>query len=231
MFAVHQPTPLDGTHANIKSFKGQKMFKKVLTMALIGTTTFALLAGSAQQVMATEEAKYTVSIQDGDFELREYEASIQAEVTVQGNREGAGSKAFQTLFQYISGANRSRQKIAMTSPVGQSEKIPMTAPVGQSPSSKDWVVSFMLPASLGPNTAPEPTDPRVSLHVLPARRVASVRYAGGDDEETYQQHLQALQNWMLLRTLKGTGELVWARYDPPGIPLEMRRNEILLTVK
>jgi hypothetical protein len=207
------------------------MFKKILTTALIGTTTFALLAGGAQQVMATEEAKYTVSIQDGDFELREYEPSVQAEVTVQGNRESAGRLAFQTLFQYISGANRSRQKIAMTAPVGQSENIPMTAPVGQSPSSKDWVVSFMLPVSLGVNTAPEPTDSRVSLRGLPARHVASVRYAGGDDEETYQKRLQALQNWMLVRSLKGTGELVWARYDPPGRPLELRRNEILLTVE
>lgn len=205
------------------------MVRKPLILALIVSVT-AFFSIWGPHALATEEAKYTVLIQDAPFELRDYAPSVQAEVFVQGSREEAASKAFQVLFNYISGANRSRQKIDMTTPVGQSEKIAMTAPVGQSPTERGWVVSFMLPASLGPETAPEPTDPRVILHALPARRVASVRYTGGDDEASYQKHLQALQKWMFLRSLKGTGELVWARYNPPFTPPWLRRNEILLTV-
>lgn len=207
------------------------MYKKTILTALLVLTAVTLLTAWGKKALATEEAKYTVLIQDGEFELRNYAPSVQAEVTVQGSREEAGSRAFQALFQYISGANRRRQQIAMTAPVGQSEKIAMTAPVGQSPSSKGWVVSFMLPASYSPGTAPEPTDPQVRLNALPARRVASVRYAGGDDEDSYQSHLKALQQWMFLRSLKGTGELVWARYNPPFTPPWLRRNEILMTVE
>ncbi|PKL78035.1 MAG: heme-binding protein [Candidatus Melainabacteria bacterium HGW-Melainabacteria-1] len=207
------------------------MLKHTLLTALIATTAAIGLAFWAKTALATEEAKYTVWIQDGDFEVRDYASSVQAEVVVQGQREEAGNKAFNTLFQYISGANRSRQKIAMTAPVGQSETIAMTAPVGLSPSDQGWVVSFMLPASLGPDTAPEPTDPRVTLRTLPARRVASVRYAGGDDQATYQRKLDALQAWIRQRGLESTGELVWARYNPPFMPPFWRRNEILLTLK
>lgn len=207
------------------------MLNKSLTTALIVLSAATLLIAWGKKVLATEEAKYTVMLEDDKFEVRNYEASVQAEVIVQGSREEAGSKAFQALFQYISGANRSRQKIAMTAPVGQSEKIAMTAPVGQSPSAKGWVVSFMLPASLGPDTAPEPTNPLVTLKVLPARKVACVRYSGGDEEDTYQKHLKSLQEWMFFRSLKGTGELVWARYNPPFTPPWLRRNEILLTLQ
>jgi hypothetical protein len=207
------------------------MIKKIFKTALIIAATVTLFTGLAHRAQATEEAKYTVFVKDGEFEVRDYAPSVQAEVVVSGEREAAGSKAFNTLFQYISGANRSRTKIAMTAPVGQSEKIAMTAPVGLSPSDQGWVVSFMLPAEFGPETAPVPTNPSVQLHALPARRVASVRYAGGDDEKTYQKHLLALQSWMQQRKLKSTGELVWARYNAPFTPPFWRRNEILITIE
>lgn len=206
------------------------MFKHTLKIGLLLTATVALLVGGNIKAQATEEAKYSVVLQDGEFEVRDYAPSVQAEVTVSGTREEAGNKAFQALFQYISGANRSRQKIAMTAPVGQSEKIAMTAPVGLSASQSGWVVSFMLPAEFSPETAPEPTNAKVSLRALPARRVASVRYAGGDDEATYQKHFQALEAWMAKRQLKTTGEWVWARYNAPFTPPFWRRNEILMTL-
>ena len=206
------------------------MFKHTLKIGLLLSATAALMIGATIKAQATEEAKYSVVLQDGEFEVRDYAPSVQAEVTVEGSREEAGNRAFQALFQYISGANRSRQKIAMTAPVGQSEKIAMTAPVGLSGSPSGWVVSFMLPAEFSPDTAPEPTNAKVSLRALPARRMASVRYAGGDDEATYQKHFQALQAWIDKRQLKTTGEWVWARYNAPFTPPFWRRNEILMTL-
>lgn len=196
-----------------------------------GSLLLGATLGGCASAQAVEEAAYTVRLQDGDFELRDYAPAVQAEVTVTASREEAGSRAFNALFRYISGANRSQQEMAMTAPVGQSEKIPMTAPVGQSPASQGWVVSFMLPASIQAETAPEPTDPQVKLRSLPVRRMASVRYAGGDDEATYQRQLAALQDWMTRRGIASTGELVWARYNAPFTPPFWRRNEILLGVQ
>jgi hypothetical protein len=59
---------------------------------------------------------------------------------VEGNLEDAGSEGFKRLFRYISGDNRSGDKVAMTAPVSQQptgERIKMTAPVGQQ-RLEDW---------------------------------------------------------------------------------------------
>jgi hypothetical protein len=80
----------------------------------------------------------------------DYTPHILAETVVEGDLEEAGNKAFRRLFRYISGDNRSRDKVAMTAPVSQEqkgEKITMTAPVGQRSVQEKWAVSFMMPAS------------------------------------------------------------------------------------
>ena len=95
---------------------------------------FLLATLGAADAMAIEEAKYTVVMKEDKFELRNYEPHILAETIIDGDFEDAGSKAFERLFQYLSGNNRSKQEISMTSPVGQAasgEKIDMTSPVGQ----------------------------------------------------------------------------------------------------
>ena len=100
--------------------------------------------------MAIEEAPYTVVKTSGIFEIRDYEPHILAETLIDGTLEDAGNKAFRRLFNYISGANRSRSSIAMTAPVSQEpsgEKISMTAPVSQQALAGKWAVSFMMPAS------------------------------------------------------------------------------------
>jgi len=183
--------------------------------------------------MATEEAKYTVTRQEGVIEIRDYEAHILAETQVDGSLENASSKAFSRLFNYISGDNQSRNKVAMTAPVSQSpasEKISMTAPVGQQGSGNRWVVSFMMPASYTLNTLPKPNDAKVTLRLVPAQRVAAIRYSGLWSEKRYQEHKTQLEAWIAKNKLVINGEASWARYDPPFMPWFMRRNEILIPV-
>lgn len=127
-------------------------------------------------VMATEEAEYTVVLKDQDFEVRDYAPHILAETVVDGKFSNAGNKAFGRLFKYISGDNTSQQKIEMTSPVAQkaeSEKIDMTSPVGQQRVNDNWVVSFMMPASYTMETLPQPKDPKITLRQVPVQLPAS----------------------------------------------------------
>ncbi len=190
------------------------------------------LAGMGN-AMAVEEAEYTVVQADEPFELRHYAPHILAETVVEGDFEGAGSKAFRRLFDYISGSNTSRESLDMTSPVGQqagSEKIDMTSPVGQQRVDGRWVVSFMMPASYSLATLPQPDDPAVTLRQVPAQFMAAVRYSGFWSEERYQQHREKLAAWIAEQSLTVVGEPVWARYDPPFMPWFMRRNEILVPV-
>ena len=182
-------------------------------------------------LMATEEAEYRVLLQEDAFEIREYAPSIVAEVIVNGDFEDASSAAFRKLFNYISGDNTRRDKIAMTAPVSQKsepEKIAMTSPVGQRASGQGWAVSFMMPASYTIETIPVPDDPAVVLREVPAYRAAAVRYSGGWSEERYEKHLVLLQEWIEQSSLEVVGEPVWARYNAPFTPWFMRRNEILV---
>jgi len=193
-----------------------------------------LAALPLNSLFATEEAKYSVISQSGDFEIREYEASIVAETLVEDEFEDAGSRAFRKLFNYISGDNSKQDKIAMTSPVSQekrSEKIAMTSPVGQRQSGNGWAVAFMMPASYTMETIPVPDDPAVVIRPIPAYRAAAVRYSGTWSEKNYRKQLERLRQWMQVNDLQANGQPVWARYDPPFKPWFMRRNEILIPLR
>lgn len=183
--------------------------------------------------MAIEEATYKVLKTSGKFEIREYAPQILAEIVVEGDLEEAGNKAFRPLFTYISGANRSRSKVAMTAPVSQeqaSEKISMTAPVNQQPARDKWAVSFTMPVSYTLETLPVPDDPQIALRQVPARRMAAVRYSGFWSEKNYLQNRSELESWIREQGLTATGDPVWARYNPPFTPWFLRRNEILIPV-
>lgn len=195
--------------------------------------TLAIILMGGLNAMAIEEAPYKVLKTSDPFELREYAPLILAETVVEGDLEGAGSKAFRSLFRYISGDNRSRDKIAMTAPVSQEqtgEKIRMTAPVSQQRTGEKWAVSFTMPSGYTMETLPLPDDPAISLRQVPPRRMAAVRYSGFWSESSYLQHRSKLEAWIRENGLTVTGEPVWARYNPPFTLWFMRRNEILIPV-
>jgi effector-binding domain-containing protein len=195
-------------------------------------TTAVIIIG-AIDAMAIEEATYKVVKKDNQFEIRDYAPHILAETVVEGNLEEAGNKAFNRLFRYISGDNRSRDKVAMTAPVSQEPsgvKIKMTAPVGQQRVQEKWAVSFMMPDSYTLETLPEPEDPNVKLRQVPARRMAAVRYSGFWSEKGYLRYKMELESWIHKRGLTIMGDPIWARYNPPFTPWFLRRNEILIPV-
>ena len=193
----------------------------------------AVILTGAMNAMAIEEAAYKVLKTSDKFEIREYAPQILAEIIVDGDLEEAGNKAFRRLFNYISGANRSRAKVAMTAPVSQEkagEKISMTAPVGQQAAGDKWAVSFTMPASYTLETLPAPDDPTITLRPVPARRMAAVRYSGFWSEKNYLQNRSELEAWIREQGLTTAGDPVWARYNPPFTLWFLRRNEILIPV-
>jgi hypothetical protein len=187
----------------------------------------------AIDTMAIEKAKYKVLEKDNRFEIRDYAPHILAETIVEGDLEEAGNKAFNRLFRYISGDNRSRKKVTMTAPVSQQpmgEKIKMTAPVGQRRVQDKWAVSFIMPASYTIETLPEPVDRNITLRQVPARRMASVRYSGFWSEKRYLKYKSELLSWIQERGHTKVGDPIWARYNPPFTPWFLRRNEILIPI-
>ena len=190
---------------------------------IAGLVAFVLLASGV--VMAIEEPEYEIVADHGDFEIRRYAPMILAETRVDSDFEKAGNEAFRRLFAYISGDNMARAKIEMTAPVVQeasSEKIAMTAPVVQQSDDSGWSVAFVVPAEYSWETAPHPTDPRVSLRLVPERLVAAVRFSGTWGEERFTGHEDELRKRMAEHGLRPVGEAVYARYNPPFTPWFMR---------
>jgi hypothetical protein len=184
--------------------------------------------------MALEEPGFTLVAKEGAFELRDYAASVVAEVAVTGSPHSAGNKGFRLLAGYIFGANSRAQKIAMTVPVTKlpaGEQGAMTAPVTQtSGASGHWLVRFTLPRAYALSELPMPESPQVQLRDLPAQRFAVLRFSGLTGEERVAAQSAELTAIATARGLVATGPVALARYNPPWTPWFLRRNEVMFPV-
>ena len=165
----------------------------------------------------TEEVPYDVVKKIGDFEIRRYPEVILA--VVEGFIDDSG---FNLLFQYISGENKTRRRIAMTAPVITSEKITMTAPV----ITKNEYMAFALPASYTKETVPVPTNPAVKIVVQPKKELAVLRFSGRTPEVRVEKFIQKLQTSLQAQDIQSKGEPVLMRYNSPFTPGFLRRNEV-----
>lgn len=189
----------------------------------------------------TEQQPYELVQRFAHFELRRYPAYVVAEVQVNATFDRAGNAAFRHLFNYISGSNQARQKLAMTAPViqepGPSQKLAMTAPVLQSgplpgkEGTADFVVAFVLPAGVTAETAPVPADPQVRIRTVPGSLTAALRFSGSWSEAAFERRNTGLQAALVMAGLTAVGPPRFARFDPPFKPWFLRRNEVLQDVQ
>lgn len=213
------------------------MFRKYCAALLATTTLIASTGCSVVGIRTTPEPTYEVVKAEGNFELRRYPALVVASTQVNGDFESAGDKAFRPLFEYISGANQNSTKISMTAPVLAEEnpqsgqKIAMTAPVIGTEIDGAWEYQFVLPDSFTLESAPQPTNPNVSLKETRPKLLAVVEYSGLWREKTKQRHQAKLSEWMEKQGLQGISNPMIAGYDPPWTLPFLRRNEILIEVK
>jgi hypothetical protein len=183
--------------------------------------------------MSIEEPKFTVALKDGAFEIRDYAASIVAEVTVTGDQKEASSKGFRLLAGYIFGGNATRQKIAMTAPVTKtatSEKIAMTVPVTLIAGGSDWLVRFTMPARYALADLPVPNNKAVRIRAVPAARFAVLRFSGLAGEAKVAAKTEQLMEIIKAHGLVVGGPSSIARYNPPWTPWFLRRNEVMVPV-
>jgi hypothetical protein len=193
-----------------------------------------LLAGeraAADDYKTYETPHYTVTATDGATELRDYAPRLMAEVQVAGSRSNAASAGFQVLAGYIFGGNEGAAKLAMTTPVAQSEVIAMTTPVTQTAEGADWVVQFMMPSTYTLATLPKAKDPRIRFVELPASRQAVLRFSGLAMAGTLAAKAADLQVWIAAKGLKATAGPMYYFYDPPWTLPWNRRNEVAFVVK
>ena len=204
-----------------------------LPIALATTCLLAYLASA--NAVAYEEPAFTVAATVGTVEYRMYEPHLIAETVVadEADRDRAAGIAFRRLFDYISGDNRVRREIAMTTPVQQaptSTKIAMTIPVAQSASPDGWRVSFVVPKQFDLTTVPEPNDRRVAIREVPARLVAVLAFSGRWSDANVDTHTKALLAALESTDVSPQGPVATAFYNAPFSLPFMRRNEVMVEV-
>ena len=168
---------------------------------------------------AYESAEYSVLESDGSIELREYPDLMMA-TTEMGTRTQGDGGSFGRLFQYISGSNDEKQKVAMTTPVFMEPKSDQSS--GQ--------MGFVIPKDVADSTIPEPASNQVQLTNRVGGKFAVIRFAGRVDAETQSLRQSELEDWVKKRGLSIVGEPEIASYDPPWTPGPLRRNEILIRI-
>jgi effector-binding domain-containing protein len=170
----------------------------------------------------TDTAPYEVLEKFEEIEIRRYPPLVVATVTGPG-----GDSEFGHLFNYITGNNRTKLKIAMTAPVITSERVDMTAPV----ISDKETMSFVMPQKYTMETLPEPIDPRVRIQQLPERKVAAVRFKGHAGERTVEGETELLLCEIGKAGLTAIGKPFLMRYNSPFTPGFMRRNEVGIEIR
>lgn len=190
------------------------------------------LSGCATE--GVEEPAFSISLAEGDFEIRQYAPTIVAETTVTGNAWDARFAGFGPLADYIFAKERGGEKIAMTAPVTQAprEKIAMTAPVTQQDAGAEnaWVITFTMPANYTMETLPSPANPDVRLVEIPSRTVGVLSFTGLATDEDMKAAKARLLDHVRRAGMKPTGDVEFAFYDPPWTLPFLRRNEVMIPV-
>ncbi len=188
-----------------------------------------------------EQADYTVVSKTSDYEVRDYPEHIVAQTTVKGSYKESLNQGFTIVAGYIFGANSKKESIAMTAPVlsektdnkeGPSEKIAMTAPVLASIEGENRTIAFGMPRTYTLDSLPIPTDPRVEIKVIPAKKFAVLKFSWYSSEKRVNKMKEALLSALKDDGVKVVGkEPLYAGYNGPGTPPWMIRNEVLIEIE
>lgn len=189
----------------------------IYATGFVGTAIVGMFALSMATRVGYESADYGLIESDGAFEVREYPDLLLVSTSSKMDSQGRDG-SFMRLFQYISGANATEQKIAMTTPVF------MEGEIGKSEVS----MGFVMPKEVAKKGAPDPRADSVKLRERKGGRFAVIRFPGKLDSKLAKEKEAELRAWMQARDLVGDEVAEAAGYDPPFTPGALRRNEILI---
>ena len=165
-----------------------------------------------------ETIKYEIIQEIGKIEIRRYSKIVIAKVEEPSN-------GFNLLYRFITGENRQKAKVKMTTPV-VSQQIQMTSPVF----SETGTMAFVMPAEYTLETTPEPLDERVKIAEIPVRLIAALCFSGGWSEAHFEKETQELLKTLSDAKIKTKGKVFTMLYNPPFIPGFLRRNEVAIEV-
>ena len=201
--------------------KRRKMFYLSAMAILVAAGVFAW---NTMARAAYESAEYKVVASDGKFEVREDPDLMLVATTTKQDAQGRDG-SFMKLFSYISGANETKQKISMTTPVFMENNKEASVQMG-----------FVMPKEVAIKGVPKPTGEQVDVRKRVGGRFAVVRFSGQLTSKQAKESEAKLRAWMETKGLVADdsvegSNVETAGYDPPFTPGPLRRNEVLIRLK
>ena len=185
--------------------------------------------------MGTEQPRYDVLERIGNnIEIRQYGPWVFAETTIDISKsDDERGGAFRLIAGYIFGANKTRDKVAMTSLVeinSPGTKIAATSPVEVNNSGSGLIMRFLMPSKYSIDRLPEPSDPRVKLKQMPSTTVAALRFSGSTGDPAVSTRTAELVSALQSSKWKTAGPATAFFYNPPWTMPFLRTNEVVIPV-
>ena len=165
------------------------------------------------KVMAAQEAKYEIIIENNIYEVRKYLDRLAVETITTDQ-----SNSFRKLFNYISGGNQKEQKIEMTTPVTRIEK------------NGIMTMQFYLPKAFDKNNVPIPVRQDLKIVTIEGGHYAVLRYSGRASDSNFIKHKNILEKELLRDNISIISSPIRATYDSPFTLPMNRRNEAMFKV-
>ena len=193
---------------NIKLFKFMKKLKLIFQLfCFLGILTYS-------NVMANEEANYTIIDKNDIYEIRKYSDRLAVETMTSGIDSN-----FRKLFNYISGRNDTEEKIKMTTPVTQVEK------------NGNMSMQFYLPSKFNSENVPNPSRDDVKIINIEGGYYAVLRYSGRASDKNFLEHKEILEKELKKNDISIISPPIRATYDSPFTLPMNRRNEVMFKVE
>jgi hypothetical protein len=165
-----------------------------------------------------EQYPYEVIKKYNGFEIRKYEASLFTSVRMNTDEyKKASGSGFSILAGYIFGGNKSKEKIAMTSPVAMTLEDSMT-------------VMFMVPKAYELENLPEPDNKNIQFKTEPEKTVAAITFGGWASNEKIETYKEKLISLLESENINHTNQFYFLGYNPPYEMIN-RKNEIIVELE
>lgn len=165
-----------------------------------------------------ETYPYTTLQKYDRFEIRKYEASLFTAVNMKTDQYGqAANRGFSILAGYIFGGNKTKEKIAMTSPVAMTLEDSMT-------------MMFMVPRSISKDKLPEPNQKQIEFREEPGKIVAALRFGGWASTKRIDKFKSKLTGALQAEGIAYRNKFYYLGYNPP-YEIFGRKNEIIVELE
>ena len=164
--------------------------------------------------MAAEEVKYTIIVKNKLYEIREYSDRLVIETKTSDQ-----SSSFRKLFKYISGNNKDKKEIKMTTPVTQTEK------------NGNMTMQFYMPAEFNESNIPDPNNSEVKVLNIKGGYYAAIIYSGRASDSNYIKHKNILEDQLKKDKILIISKPIRATYNSPFTLPMLRRNEVIFKIE